>query len=177
MPKGGLTKFQLVQRLKKISNLHLQGVDVSTIAGKVGVSEVTVYNALKKQKKEWEERIEHNTNIVMAETLAEVDLLKTTYWDAWQRSQAPQQTKSKKVNQRAEKSKKNKKDDSKEVEADGKNGSLNQSVEVSETTKEKEGTPAFLKGIEWCLNFKVELLGLKKIKLDFGGDIEVEIEA
>lgn len=176
MGKGGMTKFQLVQRLKKISDMHLQGIEVEEIAKGVGVSEQTVYSALRKQKKEWEERIEHNTNIVMAETLAETDLLKKEYWEAWRQSQTTQQIKTRKVNQRAEKPKKGKKA---EGDAGGNESasSLNQVVEISETMRERDGNPSFLKGVEWCLNFKVELLGLKKINLELGGDIEVEIEA
>lgn len=168
----GLSKFELTQRLKKITDLHLQGKDVEEIAKQVGVSASQVYYDLAKQKKRWQESIQYNTDLVMAETLAELDVLKKTYWMAWERSKSPMQTKSRKVSQKADKangkSKKNEDDAEKQTA---------QSVEMREETREKEGNASFLKGIEWCLNFRVELMGLKKINIDLVGDVEVEIEA
>lgn len=170
MGNSKLNKFQVAQRLKKISDMHLQGIEVEEIAKRLGVSEGTIYNSLKKQKKEWQETQQLNTGLVIAETLAEVDLLKQTYWDAWLKSKTPMQTKRRKVSQRENPKKKLK--DGEEAQPQGM-----QNVEVSEETKEKEGNPQFLKGVEWCVNFKVELLGLKKVHLDIVGDLEVEIDA
>ena len=186
MGKGGLTKFQLTQRLKKTSDLYLQGIEVEDIAKRVGVSESQVYKDLAKQKKQWEVSVEQNTDLVMAQMLAEADVLKQTYWDAWRRSQLDAKTTRQKVSQKAVKGKKTDKADSngkadadKGLKAQDKidDSQPLQSVEKSEEIKGKEGNPAFLRGVEWCLNFKSELYGLKKLNVDFGGDIEVEIEA
>ncbi|WP_428661921.1 hypothetical protein [Runella sp.] len=179
MGKGGLTKFQLAQRLKKVSDMYLQGIEVPDIANKVGVSESQVYKDLAKQKKEWQQNIELNTNYVMAQMMAETDVLKFTYWQAWRRSQEDAKTTRFKVSQKNAKGKpitdpKTSKVDPKAKPEDKKEPSdgLTQSVDKSEEIKGKEGNPAFLRGVEWCLNFQAELLGLKKFNLDLTGDIE-----
>ena len=178
---GGITnKWAVINRRKRVSYLLLQGVSVEEIAKEFSVSEQTIYEDAKKIHKEWSAAQTHNTDLIIAETLTEVELLKTTYWQAWKKSQMPSTANKKKVNQKAAKGKKNKKantDSSDDSSQDSSNNDTTQSVEMSEEVRHRDGNPAFLKGIEWCINFKVELLGIKKLNINLSEDIEVEIEA
>lgn len=156
-------KLELVVRRRQIAHMSLQGIPVAEIAKKFNVTERQIYLDLAQIKNDWRKQQFHNVDMMMNQTLEEVELLKNTYWDAWHKSKEPMQTKRRKVRQDAPKSKAGsaaKDDNSKTSDKEG-----FQSVEVSEETKEKEGNAIYLKGVENCLHLRADLLGLKKINM------------
>lgn len=156
-------KLELVARRRQIAHMSLQGIPVADIAKKFNVTERQIYLDLAQIKNDWRKQQFHNVDMMMNQTLEEVELLKNTYWDAWHKSKEPMQTKRKKVRQDAPKSKPGDGTKGDGTKAPDKEGF--QSVEVSEETKEKEGNAIYLKGVENCLHLRADLLGLKKINM------------
>jgi hypothetical protein len=72
--------------------------------------------------------------------LEKVNRLELTYWDAWERSCANKQTKAAR----------------KRLGKDADAGNTVQSV----TDESRDGNPAFLAGVQWCVNKRCELMGL-----------------
>jgi len=150
-------KLELVYRRREIARMKYQGKPISEIAQKFGITERQVYYDLEIIKEDYKEQQNFDTGLMMVQTLEELELLKETYWEAWHKSKEPQKTNRKRIKKDVPKSNPN--------EATSKEAT-NQSVEVSEETKEKEGNAVYLKGIESCLNLRSELLGLKKTSIN-----------
>ena len=72
--------------------------------------------------------------------LEKVNRMENEYWDAWERSCANKQTKAAR----------------KRLGKDADAGNTVQSV----TDESRDGNPAFMAGIQWCINKRCELLGL-----------------
>jgi predicted DNA-binding protein YlxM (UPF0122 family) len=166
-----LNKLQLAQRQKQITDMYLKGISAEDIAERLEVSAQTVYNSIRKQRNEWQKETNLNMDLEFAKALRDADLLKETYWKAWEDSKSPMRANKRKVSQRTPT--KLTENDEGALVADG----SPQNVEETEETRQKEGNAQFLKGIEWCINFRVEMLGLKKINLDISGDFEFVIDA
>jgi DNA-binding MarR family transcriptional regulator len=124
--------------------LYLRGKYQTDIAEIIGVDQATISRDLKELRKQWLSSALVDLNEAKSKELAKIDQLELTYWTAWERSLG--EFKSKTVKGKA-----------------GKEGMENAKPSLLEQilrTEEREGNPAFLSGIQWCINKRCALLGL-----------------
>src|SRR3990167_1941958 len=143
MPKR--TTFQRENDLLEISRRYLRGERQAVIAEALGQTQQTISNDLRALQSRWLAASVMNVDARKAQELAKVDNLELTYWAAWEHSleNAEVQT----------------------VEKQGvihdKDGKVVGSrVKQTDRQEGQSGNPAFLKGVEWCINKRCELLGL-----------------
>jgi len=148
----------IANRREKVAAAYLRGDTQNTIAISLEVDQATVSRDLTALRKAWMQSALVDINEAKARELAKVDNLELTYWAAWERSleNAEVQT----------------------VEKQGvihdKDGKVVGSrVKQTDRQEGQSGNPAFLKGVEWCINKRCELLGLdapKKQDITTGGE-------
>jgi predicted transcriptional regulator len=124
---------------RAISRLYLQGMYQADIAEKLGLSQPTVSRDIQLLIDEWKIERVYDINEAKARELAKVDNLELEYWEAWKRSL-----------ENAEK----------QVQKAVKVGKAQQRQEAQKTIEGQSGNPAFLRGIEWCINKRCEILGI-----------------
>jgi hypothetical protein len=94
-----------------------------------------------------------NFNEAKANELAKIDNLEREYWDAWERSKTQKETKSSKA------------------KPDPTDANVGRVTEQMEKTEDLLGNAAFLRGVQWCINKRCEILGLdsmtKSLNVDF----------
>lgn len=78
----------LLARRERVGQLHLQGKSQREIAEELGVSQPTVHRDLEVLSVQWQERAVAMLGERKSTLLAEVQNLKATHWDAWNRSRA-----------------------------------------------------------------------------------------
>jgi hypothetical protein len=89
-----------------------------------------------------------------AEELARINHLEVTYWQAWEDSREDKEIATQKQSGAGDATKK----------------------EVSLRKEGQAGSPAFLAGVQWCIERRCHLLGLDApIKLEQSGDVTVKI--
>jgi len=127
--------IQLERDRREIARLYLRGELQSEIGDKLGLSQQTISNDLKVIQEQWKvdrgDDINERKNI----ELAKIDALEIEYWSAWIESLKDEQTK-------------------KAIKAGDKE------IRQEMIVKGQSGNPAFLRGIEWCINKRCDLLGL-----------------
>jgi len=143
-------KSAIARDRRNIAKLYLKGELQADIAEQLGISQSTVSRDLSAIQKQWQEANSHDINERKSMELAKIDNLELEYWDAWKRSQEDAELRTKKA-----------------VETNGETRK-----EAQERIEGQVGNPAFLRGIEWCINKRCELLGLdapKKTDFTSGG--------
>lgn len=143
-------KSAIARDRRNIARLYLKGELQADIAEQLGISQSTVSRDLSAIQKQWQEANIHDINERKSTELAKIDNLELEYWDAWKRSQEDAELRTKKA-----------------VESNGETRK-----EAQERIEGQVGNPAFLRGIEWCINKRCELLGLdapKKTDFSSGG--------
>lgn len=129
------TRIQREADLVRISELYLRGKRQADIAEMLSISRQQVGYDLAEIQRRWSEQTTFNLDAAKQRELARIDLLERTYWDAWERSCGE------KVKTRE---------------------STND-VGIGQVGLEKEllpGNPAFLGGVQWCIETRCKLLGL-----------------
>jgi len=127
--------------------MYLRGDLQADIAAELKLSQSTVSNDLATLQNEWRQSSLIDINDRKAYELARVDDLEREYWSAWKRSQEDAEIRivvKKGV----------------DVEKEGKTKSRITPIKDTKRTEGQSGNPAFLRGIEWCINKRCELLGL-----------------
>lgn len=154
-------KSEIARDRRNIGRLYLKGDIQADIASALGLSQATVSRDLTVIQAQWKVERVNDFNEKKNIELAKVDNLELEYWVAWKRSQedAEEQTVKKKgvivTNE------------------DGEEKRITP-VEAQKRVKGQVGDARFLKGIEWCINKRCELLGLDAPKkLDHSGEINV----
>lgn len=130
----------------------MRGMRQVDIAKSVGVSQATVSRELLGLQGEWASVSASKIDEAKARELAKIDNLEREYWDAWERSQNDAETVIE--------------------EAFGVKKSKTQNKRVGQV-----GNPAFLRGVEWCIERRARLLGLDaptKAEVDNSGKVIVE---
>jgi transcriptional regulator with XRE-family HTH domain len=142
----GRTKTQRERDNRRISQLYLQGEMQADIADALGLSQATVSRALKALQSDWRQSALIDINEAKARELAKIDTLELEYWTAWKRSQEDAESEITKMQGNPPKP-----------------NEANPLPAKMETQKKREGqsgNPAFLRGIEWCINKRCEILGV-----------------
>lgn len=130
-------RIQRESDLQRIAEMYLSGRTQSDIGNTLGLTQQTISNDLKALQKRWVESSLRDFDDLRAEQLAKIDKIEAHYWAAWDRSRT--ERKRNKVGR--------------------KTGDTNtDSVETA--TEGRDGNPAFLMGVERCIDRRCKLLGL-----------------
>ena len=134
--KRKLTKKQ--RRRLVVARLALLGYSTKVIARELGVKPSTVLKDIRDLHEEWKARIADSIDILKQRELARIDILEREYWNAWYRS-IEAEVKALEVK-----------------EGDSGKRSTRRSVK-----KWAVGKVEFLQGVQWCIERRIEILGLK----------------
>lgn len=150
MASNKRTPTQRENDLERIAALYLRGKRQVDIAAELGLSQPQVSYDLKEIHKRWRESSLVNMNEVKQRELARIDALETEYWQAWERSvgEVIRTTTSR-------------------SDKDGNKASI--------TKEEKAGNPAYLAGVQWCIEQRCKIFGLyeaAKISIDWRKAVE-----
>lgn len=131
------TEAVIAARREKVAALYLQRATQAEIARKVGISQPVVSRDLKAIQAAWMASAVASIDARKAEELARIDRLERTYWRAWHKSRR----------------------DSEERRAKTVTGE-NPRTEASKVERGRDGNPAFLEGVQWCVQKRLEILGV-----------------
>jgi hypothetical protein len=136
----GLTPraLELLKRRRRIAALYLRGRLQWEIAGVMGLAQSTVSDHLATLSRQWKQSALADFDEKKARELAKVDELERTYWQAWRRSMAEQE----------------------QTATEKQEGNGNSRLKASRRVQKRDGNPAFLAGIQWCIDKRCQILGL-----------------
>lgn len=129
------TPFQRDADLERISGMYLKGKRQWEIADALGLARTQIAYDLKTIRERWIASSVRNFDEERGIALAKIDVLERTYWDAWVKSCEEKTRKSIQQNPFGDKS-------------------------TSVTTETLLGNPAYLQGVERCIEQRRKILGL-----------------
>jgi len=141
------TKIQREKDLTDLAVRYLRGEYQADIAVSMGVTQATISNDLKELQVRWLAASVENMDEMKSRELAKVDNLEREYWEAWARSKEDAEVNT--MKQRGEK-----------ITMNGKTKTTIVPVEGTIRKEGQSGNPAFLKGVEWCIDKRCQLFGL-----------------
>lgn len=142
----------------EIARRYLRGEIQSAIGQALGMTQQMVSYDLKAIEREWQAAAVHDLSEAKARELAKIDHLEVTYWEAWESSR-----------------------EDKEIATQKQTGSGDAAKRDVTLRKEGQaGSPAFLTGVQWCIERRCKLLGLDApVKNEFtgagGGPVTVQV--
>ena len=92
MPAKNAKRLQLSARRKEVAHLYTQGFTQMHIAERLGVSQATVSGDLKRVEKQWRADAVRDFDHCREHELQKLSLIEQEAWQAWERSQKPQQS-------------------------------------------------------------------------------------
>ena len=134
------TKNQRKRDERLISQMYLKGELQADIAESLGLSQATVSRALTALQADWRASSLIDINEAKARELAKIDTLELEYWAAWKRSQEDAESEITKMQ--------------------GTDPAKPGRLEKQQKREGQSGNPAFLRGIEWCINKRCEIIGI-----------------
>jgi hypothetical protein len=158
-------KTEIAIRRQKIAAAYLRGSTQVDIAIESGVDQATVSRDLKALRAAWMKSALIDINEAKARELAKIDALELVYWQAWERSQLDAESEITKMQGTPPKP-----------------NETSPAPAKLETQKKREGqsgNPAFLSGIQWCINKRCEIIGVNapvKSEVENKGITKVLIE-
>lgn len=132
------TKTQREADLERIAIMRLEGVPVRTIAAELRLSPATICRDIGTVIDRWKAQSVAAIDEYIAVELAKVEHLEATYWAAWNRSCRDRQR-------------------NKAGRKDAPDGTTDTVEKINER---RDGNPAFLAGVERCIERRCKLLGL-----------------
>lgn len=155
-----LPKTVRLDMLNHISEMYLNGVSYRQMAKRIEelfnrtISIVTIGNMVGSLMDEWKEQRVNNMENLKTVELIKINRLENTYWEGWLRSLDGKERKMDK--QRAIPG-------TTVEESTGKVLKIMQpvSAEKSSLTQETFGDPRFLDGVQWCIEMRCKILGIK----------------
>jgi len=144
------SKVEIARDKRLIGDLYLEGLLQSEIGEKLGLSQSTISRDLESLEADWIESGVRDLDEAKGRELARIDRLEREYWLSWRRSCQPSTTRSRKTRGQVTR------------EAGDDEGVFTQSrpAELDVTVKERDGNPAFLAGVQWCIDRRCKILGL-----------------
>lgn len=128
----------------KIANMYLRGIYQAEIAEQIGLSQSTVSRHLHEMQAQWMASSLVDINERKAQEVAKIDQLEREYYEAWTRSQLDAEVKTTRA--RGKRIKDNK--------------PIPEEVEQTERREGRTGNPAFLAGVQWCIEQRCKIFGL-----------------
>jgi predicted transcriptional regulator len=92
VPVKKSTKLAVANRRREVAELYVQGLTQMAIADRVGVSQPTVSDDLKKIHKEWRESRIRDFDAARDLELQKLDRAESEAWEAWEKSKKPAQS-------------------------------------------------------------------------------------
>lgn len=166
------TSDELLADRARVAELLCQGWEPADVVremvrfrASVNLSRTTVYNDIDSVRRAWLEHKEIHYDAHVAQKVAEVRQLKRTYWDEWFASKAPKET-TVQAQHTSEAT----------TPTTNGHGPNTRSLRRAEVRKEQRtGNPAYLAGVQWCIEEECRLLGLhapERIELMFRQEVE-----
>lgn len=148
MPAHKRTPAQIRSDRVSIAKYYLEGRFQHEIADVLNLSQQQVSYDIKAIQQYWQEKYEYQLDELRSQELARIDHLERTYWNAWEKSQMP-----------------------KDITTTGKDGDR---VRVAKRSEQRNGNPAYLSGVQWCIDRRCKLLGLDApIKAQINAQLDV----
>jgi hypothetical protein len=129
------TRFQRELDLARIAAMYLDQKTQTEIGQELSLSQAVVNRDLQEVNRRWRESALIDLNEAKARELARIDLLEREYWQAWERSQEDM------------------------IKTHSARGDR-EGDRVSMTREHRDGNPAFLAGVQWCIEQRCKILGL-----------------
>lgn len=170
------TKDQLARDRSQIATFYLRGrtqQEIATLLNsetdddgdpvrEYSLSQQQISNDLKRIREEWQQSALVDFHQKRAQELARIDHLEETYWDQFEASM-----------QEREESKISGSVQQNTPQGDGAPGRRMAPEEFERKTKDPVvGDPQFLKGVQWCIEKRCELLGLDAPEFQMSVDID-----
>lgn len=159
---------------KRAAEMYLQGSRYRDIADALGIDKSTVAKHIQSLLEEWREDAVKDIALAKQLELARIDSLELRYWEAWEKSLKKIVSTSVKTRpsfpglpNQSDRSGMNEVDEDLEPEArphhrvrpaPGDNQEI--ILERLIKTEATSGNPAWLQGIQWCINKRCEIMGL-----------------
>lgn len=140
---GTRKKTELADRRLKVAELYLRGKYQSEIANDLGVNQSTVSRDIHYLQQEWLSSALVDIDEAKAQELKRIDQLEREYWKAWKDSQEDAVTKT-----------------NEKYMAGADKESANKRIKEQEKRVGQVGDPAYLRGVQWCIEKRCDLLGL-----------------
>lgn len=162
------TPFQIERDRLEIAQMYLRGKTQHEIAtalvsperGYILSQQMISYD-LRAVQVQWQKSTLVNIDEIKGRELARVDTLELEYWEAWERSKLNAEVRI--TRQRGKRAKDDK--------------AIPEEVERTERTEGRTGNPAFLNGVQWCIEQRCKIFGLyapEKINLDWRKEAETK---
>lgn len=155
--RGKRNDIEHSRDLDKLASLYLRGFNMSEIArilsqesGGYSISRVQVSKDLAKLKQMWIDNATSSYEQTIARELAKIDELERSYWEEFEKSKRDSEVST--VEQSFEGY-----DASSKMKG---GGSVYENVRKSTKKSTREGNLKCLDGVQWCLNKRLELLGI-----------------
>lgn len=133
------TKIQVEERRTHVASWYLQGVTQLEIGHRLGLAQSQIAYDVKVIRKRWNMDTAINLDAHKMKELAKLDELERVYWDAWRRSL----------------------EIAKRSLTERTTGGTGESLAKARIlTIERDGNPAFLAGVEKCIEARRKMLGL-----------------
>lgn len=140
-----ITEF--TKRRKQIAADYLRGATQIELAAKYEIDKATVSRDLAAIRAEWQQSALLDFHAAMAEQLARIDTLEAEYWGAWEDSRLERtETRSGKTENLG-------------MNGDGPHPTRSATV-ASIRRVSRDGNPAFLQGVQWCIEQRCKILGV-----------------
>ena len=137
-----------------VCELYLQGKYQHEIALKLEVSLSTVKRVMKKAEQRWLAASVSAMGQLRAEELARINALEREWWRAWRKSCKPQE-----------------KTSTSKTTTSGSGGNDPRELTRAELRREQStGDPAYLHGVQWCIDRRCKLLGLDRLAANTAPD-------
>lgn len=161
------TPFQIENDRREIAQMYLRGKTqheisqllISPDRGYILSQQMISYD-LKVVQAQWQKSTLVDIDEIKGRELARIDTLELEYWQAWERSQTNAEIKTTRA---------------RGTRREGK--STPEEVEHTERTEGRTGNPAFLNGVQWCIEQRCKMFGLyapEKINLDWRREAETK---
>lgn len=150
---GKRAQIEIAHRHARVAELYLQGRKQHEIAQDLDVGESTVTKDLEAIQKAWLEACVRDITQQKMQEVAKIDHLERTYWAEWERSKLPaRKSRTQKVTQ----------------------GASPEKATAQVETQERCGKRDYLRGVEWCIERRIKLLGLDAPQqVDLGAGVVV----
>ena len=132
------TKFQIESDRQEMTTLYLHGMTQAKIAERMGVSRVQITYDLQVVQKQWRKSTTIDLDEAKRKELAKIDDLERTYWEAWEVSLGERE----------------------QTLTEQRNMGEQAQTRASIRKENRDGDPAFLAGVQWCIERRCKLLGL-----------------
>jgi hypothetical protein len=140
MPRSTAEELTIESRRCQVAELFLRGIRrQGELARRLGVDRSTVSRDLKVLNARWKEAAIRDLDAAKGQELERIDLLEQEYWAAWEKSKNGHETTTTEQTTTPE-------------------GERNKAAIRRE---EQHGDPRYLAGVQWCIDKRCEILGLK----------------